>query len=88
MDNGAIIGLVALATAVFTGLGLLLKHIKHSECMRGCCEIDTRSPTRIDSVISAPPPAPPSTPQTHHARKRHNAESDSEFDLQIAEIEV
>ena len=52
--------------------------------MRGCCEIDTRSPTRMDSVISAPPP----TPQTHHARHRKNAESDSEFDLQIAEIDV
>ena len=86
MDNGAIIGLVALATAVFTGLGLFLKHSKHSECMRGCCEIDTRSPTRMDSVISQPP-APPS-PQTHHARQRKYAESDSEFDLQIAEIEV
>ena len=80
MDNGAIIGLVALATAVFTGLGLLLKHIKHSECMRGCCEIDTRTPP--ESPVIQPPPPP--TPHTHHKHK-HDKE---EFDLQIAEIEV
>lgn len=88
-DNGTVIGLVALATAVFTGLGLLLKHIRHSECMSGCCEIDTRSPARMDSIISAPPP----TPQALH-RNRHNAESDaadetkSEFRLDIIEIQV
>ena len=93
MDNGSIIGLVGLITAVFTGIGLLLKHIKHSECMRGCCEIDTRSSQ--DSVIS-PPPAPPPTPT--HKRKRHNAESEdtedkhedkkSEFNLDIIDSSV
>jgi len=100
-ENATIIGLVALISATLTGLGVLLKYVKHSECMRGCCEIDTRTPTRQDSVISAPPP----TPQTHHKRKRHNAESDdtehdkhdkhdknekekSEFNLDIAEIQV
>ncbi len=94
-DNGTIIGLVALTTALFTGIGVILKYVKHSECMRGCCEIDTRaSPTRQDSVISSPPPI--------HKRKRHNAEGDdtehdkhdknekekSEFNLDIAEIQV
>jgi hypothetical protein len=70
-DNATIIGLVALTTALFTGIGVILKYVKHSECMRGCCEIDTRaSPTRMDSVISAIPP----TPQ-RQKRKRHNAES-------------
>ena len=82
MDNGAIIGIVGLITAVFTGIGLILARIKHSECLRGCCEIDTRSPTRMDSVISAPPP----TPHTHHKHK--DDKDNSEFDLQIAEIEV
>jgi hypothetical protein len=95
MDNGAIIGLVGLITAVFTGLGLLLKHIKHSECMRGCCEIDTRTPP--ESPVIQPPPAPPPTPQAHH-RKRHNAESEdtedkhedkkSEFNLDIIDSSV
>lgn len=93
-DNATIIGLVALTTALFTGIGVILKYVKHSECMRGCCQIDTRSPTRMDSVISAPPP----TPQTHH-RKRLNAESEetkhdkheetkSEFNLDIIDTDV
>jgi len=51
------IAIIALATAVFTGLGLLLKHIKHSECMRGCCEIDTRTPPESPAT-QAPPPSP------------------------------
>ena len=92
MDNGSIIGLVGLITAVFTGIGLILARIKHSECLRGCCQLDTRSPTRMDSVISAPPPTPT------HKRKRHNAESEdtedkhedkkSEFNLDIIDSSV
>lgn len=82
MDNGAIIGLVGLITAVFTGIGLILARIKHSECLRGCCEIDTRSPARMDSVISAPP-------HTHHKHKHDKEEENkSEFKLDIVEIEV
>jgi len=79
MDNGSIIGLVGLITAVFTGIGLILARIKHSECLRGCCEIDTRSESAVIQAPSAPPP----TPHTHHKHK-----DNSEFDLQIAEIEV
>ena len=83
-DNGTVIGLVALATAVFTGLGLLLKHIKHSECMRGCCEIDTRSPTRTDSIV----------PQIHHRNRKYgvsedeNDENNIEKEIKKTTIEI
>jgi len=93
-DNATIVGIVALSTAIFTGLGIILRHIRHSECMRGLCEIDTRSPNR-DSI------APPPTPQIHHHnRKRKYAESEndekettndenkSEFKLDIIEVDV
>ena len=81
MDNGAIIGLVALITAIFTGLGLILARIKHSECLRGCCELDTRSPTRMDSVLSPPPPP---TPSQHHARKKSNENiEDTTIEIQV-----
>ena len=87
MDNGAIIGLVGLITAIFTGLGLILARIKHSECLRGCCEIDTRSPTRMDSVLSRPP-----TPHIHHKQNNNNhdkqEENKSEFKLEIIDTDV
>lgn len=101
-ENATIIGLVALSTAIFTGVGLILKHVRHSECMRGCCEIDTRSPNR-ESIIEQPHKhtlAPPPTPQQHHKRTRLNAESHSddneekneekksEFNLDIIDTDV
>jgi len=67
------IALVALSTAVFTGVALILKNIKHSECSK-CCKIDTRTPT-----TRTPPPSPTTltTLPTLH-RERKNAEREGE----------
>jgi hypothetical protein len=79
------IAIVAIITAVGALATITFKYVRHSECL-GCFKCDTRTPPESPAAIQAPAPAPPPTPQTH--RQRKYAESDSEFDLQIAEIEV
>lgn len=74
------IAIVAIITAVGALATITFKYVRHSECL-GCFKCDTRTPPE-SPAIQAPPP----TPHTHHKHK-HDKDN-SEFDLQIAEIEV
>lgn len=82
------IAIVAIITAVGALATITFKYVRHSECL-GCFKCDTRTPPE-SPAIQAPPP----TPQTHHARQRKYAESDSaeetksEFKLDIIDTDV
>jgi hypothetical protein len=74
------IAIVAIITAVGSLSAIVFKYVRHSECLGGCCEFDTRSPTNTTSpnnVLSNPP-----SPINQHKNNKNNTDDN------IKEIEV
>jgi hypothetical protein len=54
------IAIAAIITAVGSLSAIVFKYVRHSECLGGFCEFDTRSPTNttIPNNILSNPPSP------------------------------